>query len=419
MTTDGASNEKGAAALLVNEGNEIHCVAHNLQLAINDPLDPKKANPPADCAAHRGVLQKAHKLVIHINGHRSTFHAFSTLAQQKKVSVEGSRQFDALVIDVETRWDSELALLERLVYFDNEIMSLYGNAELGIEADMMLDRAEFDLAFGMTLVLEPFRIFTKFVQYRNDVTLAYVPGHLDRLLTQLAPGTFATRLLGRAPGVLAQVEAFQARLVASLRERFADLFTGRSLALASRMLLPGRDLFTFRNFVVGEDVIAEVKTHMLNDFVELLPAAWDADRKQRYRNAAAGNLDLLRDELNQVDPDVNPLQWWPTNPAFGSLYLLAKMLLAIPASTAEDERVFSGAGVTLNERRTRLDIDNFRREHRVRQFLTSGTSLNTREGRHLRIERGNTLLRHFGELFRAHAQERGAADEQGAAGGAL
>jgi len=59
MTTDGAPNEQGAASLLVNEDNKIHCAAHEIQLCINDPLDPKKANPPADCARHREVIRKA------------------------------------------------------------------------------------------------------------------------------------------------------------------------------------------------------------------------------------------------------------------------------------------------------------------------------------------------------------------------
>lgn len=65
-------------------------------------------------------------------------------------------------MDCETRWDSELALIERVVYFDAEILQLYAIPRLGIDASCILSRYEFDLVFAITLVLEPFREFTKF-----------------------------------------------------------------------------------------------------------------------------------------------------------------------------------------------------------------------------------------------------------------
>ena len=126
------------------------------------------------------------------------------------------------------------------------------------------------------------------------------------------------------------------------------------------------------------------------------------------------SLVVCRAELEDSDPDENPLIWWPQHPMYGSLYPLAKMLLAIPATSADDERVFSSAGVTLSERRTRLDIDNFCREHRIRQFLTAGTSLNAQEGRRARSERADTLLRRFGDVMRERErQQRERAQREG------
>lgn len=62
-------------------------------------------------------------------------------------------------------------MLERVVYFDTELLALFAREELGIPRESMLERDELDLAFGMTLLLEPFRTFTKFVQHRSKVTL--------------------------------------------------------------------------------------------------------------------------------------------------------------------------------------------------------------------------------------------------------
>jgi hypothetical protein len=415
MTTDGAPNERAAAGLLVNEENTLYCSAHLIQVAINDQFDEKKANPPPALATHRVVLRKAHDLVVHINGHRATFQVFSTLAKQKRAIEEGARNFDALIVDVVTRWDSELALLERLVYFDTEILEMYGMPDLGLEPEMILNRFEFDLAFGMTLVLTPIRIFTKFVQYRDKPTLGYVPGYIDRLLTQLAPGSFAARLIGRSDGVLAHVEAFQAHLVASIKEKFLPFFQSDHLAMEARLILPGPNLFVFENFDGIDDAFMQrVKARLIDDLVELLPPDTPEEDKEDTRLGATGILPGALRKLGRLPEDADPLLWWPEQTQLGALFPVVMMLLAIPASTAEDERTFSSAGVTLSQRRTRLELDNFRREHRIRHFLSSSTSLNTQAGRQLRIDRANTLLGGFTSVAADRAARAAAPPAAGA-----
>jgi len=168
MTTDGAANEHGAAVRLVNEGNELWCADHQGQLVQGDCLDPKKAKPPLICKAARDVVQKTHDLVTHINGHKDTFTLFSTLAKDKKATDAGIRNFDALVIDNDTRWDSKLSLLDRAVYFDAELIELQARLADRLPREALLSRLEFDLAFGMTHLLLPFRIFTKVLREPID-----------------------------------------------------------------------------------------------------------------------------------------------------------------------------------------------------------------------------------------------------------
>lgn len=81
------------------------------------------------------------------------------------------------------------------------------------------------------------------------------------------------------------------------------------------------------------------------------------------------------------------------------------MYLAIPASTADDERVFSSTGFILNQRRTRLDLDNFRRESRVRQYVTIGNPTTSQAGRQRRLRAAQTLMEKLQEI----AIERAAA----------
>ena len=156
--------------------------------------------------------------------------------------------WEGLVLDNETRWDTDLMMLERVVYFDTELLALFAREELGIPRESMLERDELDLAFGMTLLLEPFRTFTKFVQHRSKVTLGEAPRFLDALVEQLSPGRFAALLAARSLLSLPRVEVFQALLIASIRDRFGSIFSGQSLALAAAYMLPGRDRLTFRHF---------------------------------------------------------------------------------------------------------------------------------------------------------------------------
>ena len=130
------------------------------------------------------------------------------------------------------------------------------------------------------------------------------------------------------------------------------------------------------------------------------------------KTVGMATLELARTMLNQVDEDVNPLEWWPSKSNLSALFPLAQMLFAIPASTSDDERSFSSAGFTLDKLRTRLDLDNFRREHRIRQFLVAGTDPHHQEGRKLREERAVGLIRQLASLLNQVNAERQAQGEQ-------
>jgi hypothetical protein len=315
--------------------------------------------------------------------------------------------FEALIEDVVTRWDSELALLERIVYFDREILQLSANPALAIPADLVLNRWQFDLAIAMTLVLDPLRRFTKFVQQKHKVTLAYVPGLIDELVSELAPNSFQVKLAGASQGILEAANDFQACLVASIRERFADVFASDSLAMEARLLLPGKNLFTFRNFVIPADAIEEIKANFLDDVMELLPSDTPVDKKQKARNTASVLLDDVRDELDGMDARLDPLLLWPTQfKDYSKLFPGAKMMFGIPCASAENERSFSSASFVLQDCRTKLDVDNFRREHRIRRFLCAGVDTSTQEGRNEKTGRALELLGHYAQQLDAERNAR-------------
>ena len=160
--------------------------------------------------------------------------------------------------------------------------------------------------------------------------------------------------------------------------------------------------FAFANFVVNEAAVATIRSNIINDLLDLLPsgapAATNPARRELHRSMADAALLLARSQLDEADAADDPLVWWPSHSELSILFPVAKMLLAIPASTAEDERSFSSAGFTLDRKRGRLDMDNFRREHRIRQYLTSGVNIHHQIGRRERISRAQSLLEEYAHL---------------------
>ena len=162
------------------------------------------------------------------------------------------------------------------------------------------------------------------------------------------------------------------------------MFQGHSLALAAAIILPGPNKLQFLNFDVTAEIVADIKDNMMNDLFKILGT--EDDDEEELKIVALGLLELARKRLDRLQPDVDPLKWWPAQDDLGMLFPLVKMLLVAPASSADSERSFSSASFTLDIKISRMDVETFRREHRLRRFLVAGTSLQTREGRQQRLD---------------------------------
>ena len=75
-------------------------------------------------------------------------------------------------------------------------------------------------------------------------------------------------------------------------------------------------------------------------------------------NSLTEEIDKFRSE-KQTPFQANPLDWWKLNSGhFPLLSCMARKLLAIPATSAPSERVFSAAGHIVNKRRASLSSEN-------------------------------------------------------------
>ena len=84
----------------------------------------------------------------------------------------------------------------------------------------------------------------------------------------------------------------------------------------------------------------------------------EAEREvTRYRAASGLAMEVAQESGKILNPD--PLDWWRINAVkFPLLAALARRLLAIPASQAQSERVFSSAGQIITQTRNRLSSEN-------------------------------------------------------------
>jgi len=218
----------------------------------------------------------------------------------------------------------------------------------------------------------------------------------------IAVGRFDELLARRAAGLLPHVHALQRRLALRVRERFEPFFQGDSLALAARYLMPGRGRFNFAHFNVDPQVLGQVRERMLDDVVALLRPGTAATVAQQLRLSAAPQLTMARELLDELDPNTEALEWWPQQAEIlGPLFPLAKMLLAIPATSADNERAFSSAAYTLGERRTRIELEAFRSEHRIRRFIVADADGTSQAGRQKRLDRVAGLMDRFAALVAA------------------
>ncbi len=370
-TTDGAANERKCAFQLVGAGSDLHCSAHLGQLAIHDVVD---TNP------FLNLITKSHSLVVVIRGHNLLVTKFKELARAK----DGCRNFEALVLDVTTRWDSTLTLLEHTIFFDDEIRQLHSLPEFAqFIRPFIYSLEEFIIIRFMVGCLAYFRLFTKFLEHRNKPTLCYLPSQLDSLIHNLKAVVVETP---DDPIVLKTCVLFRKHLIRAVRDRFGWVFNDASLPLEASLLIPGNKL-EFTYFTVTEEVKEFLKTNLLKDArssclspdstpnqKNLLYATVEYALESMFYSPSVLIDSLVVQSSAKLPPEASLLEWWSKQP-FPSIVPLIKMLLAIPATSSESERAFRSAGLILDPLRTRLSPQHLNQEFRLRSYLSNHPAL--------------------------------------------
>lgn len=396
-TTDGAANERKAAKSIVAEGSALHCVGHTGQLCVHDLLEHS--------SFIKSIVTKAHSLVVLIRGVGQLQRTFKTLAA-KKMASGGEKHYETLIMDVVTRWDSTLSLLERIIYFDSELLLLCADKDLRIPTNCILSSEEFDVARFMVSRLLLIRVFTKKMEYRNLPTLCCLPSALDALVSGLSVPP-ETDWFGLSHTVLQHARRFQSDLKGFIMSRFAWVFEANSLALAAALFVPGLCNFGYANFVVNEETKNMVITNCIDDLKRLCPGELSTIQLTLQAASLNAALEIVKQSPPVAQEDIL-LYWTKTGPLVPSVVSLVKMLMAIPATSCESERCFRSAGLVMRPERTNLTQENFRRECRLRNwFGVRAEADSAPEARKKKLDKAKKLL----EKFREKSDQRRQAED--------
>ena len=333
---DDDSELEGAFTNLNLGLERISCFAHTLQLCVRDGLK--------SAASVTTVLSKAARVVTHIKK--------SKAATEKMEEVLGK----TLISKNETQWNSQLKMVRRLLEVDLDKVSA--------RTDLRFSSYEKAVLTEFVEVMEPFEEATNILQGDNYVSISLALPCVRGILKHL--GDMKVRYCTQV------VRGLQESVV----KRLGDI-EGDSLYITATALDP-----RFKLSWCEADKVDECKQKMVEAVVSVSPNGEDsagelsssqappaltpspfkksklfafmatATSVPKKKKTCAEEVEAyLREDVDQVDP----LDFWRQNASlYPGLALLAKRLLAIPATSAPIERVFSEAGKILRTDRCRL-----------------------------------------------------------------
>jgi hypothetical protein len=83
------------------------------------------------------------------------------------------------------------------------------------------------------------------------------------------------------------------------------------------------------------------------------------DIRVHIRNTVDLEMDAYKREVADATMTVDPLVWWRSHKVkYPRLALTARVALAVPATSAPSERIFSFAGLLVSKKRAQLRGDN-------------------------------------------------------------
>lgn len=314
----------------------------------------------------RGPIGKLHNLVVNIKGSSSKKKLFESKQTELVDDDETSHtKILRLVTNGGIRWNSTYLMIERAIYLRDALTLYQSHEDAAIPEDEQLNRHDWDELSDFKNLLEPIHDVSMLVQsvgttagaLHNTLTsMEYLLTHLET--RRMQPGT---------THFMACLNLGWKKLIKYYRK--TDLSPAYIMAV---FLNPHFRQHWFEQHWSSEFVIATMATikeqyanaqRLYNIDAPVRSSISPPTRRKEPSSFAAFNKlssrqrqyeDELARYMHAPEPPEHqdPLDWWLLHQSeYPVLKHLALTLLAAPASTAVDERLFSTAGNVVNEQR--------------------------------------------------------------------
>lgn len=347
------------------------CVDHRMQ---NAALDVAKIPAPANRPSPLALIDKARVLVVHIRGSQAlttTLESIQTarLLRTYPLPEDAKRRHPlSLQLDVVTRWLSLHEMLRRFLelYDDILVLALRGLLNGG---PPMVTLDEKDELTHVAKAFEPLADFVRWAEGDQYVTSSLVPVMLARCLDALQP----------AANDSSRVQQLKSALKTSINARLGQILTEPNLCLAAAALDPNYGHLSF--------IAADVRDRVWDDLAQWA-VEWPMSRKSATANFGGVPLPNADDnielgeyksllskvrrvfeeqkpahplELKSKENCVNALEYWRATHDNGGgmrrITHLARIVFAVPATSAPSEREFSAANLIVTALRAGLDSE--------------------------------------------------------------
>lgn len=349
-TSDNASNITGA--ILLCNWRHIGCFAHSLNLAVQHALKEVQ-----------DIRDKVKGIVGHFK--RSSQAAAKLKLRQEQLEYSSTLN---VIQDVVTRWNSTYEMFERILHLKTPLSSALSESNY----DVHLNVSDWQIISNTCDILKRFKEITIEISSEKSVSISKV------VVLSKALINYCGQLKNKYPG-------------SSVTTKFIDVLTNQvvsrfekyewNILYAEAVILDPR----FKNHgFLNNSAFIEGKKSLVNKArdiqlgsenhtsVATMPSTshdsiWnDFDTEvqslvQSQNPTSAFIVEIDKYLLEPLIPrTADPLLWWKENTnVYPRLFQIMKKRFCILATSVPCERIFSKAGQTITEKRSRLHSKNF------------------------------------------------------------
>ncbi|XP_076286885.1 E3 SUMO-protein ligase ZBED1-like [Lasioglossum baleicum] len=354
--TDNSANIRNAITNFCN-WEHIPCFAHSLNLIVKSSLQINSIN---------SLLNNVRTIVKYFK--RSTVAAHKLRAYQ----IMSGKDVQGLIHDVPTRWTSTYNMIDRFILLEEPLKTTIGILNKNLP---YISHREWETLHELAVILKPIESATKIISGEKcptaSIIIPLISG-MRKICRQLKQNDFGIGthqiITHIEQGIVDRFTDVENNIIVQLYTlldpRFKDaLIPVEKVEILKLKIIDLLNDNANRNaHILNETDTRMLDTHNSTDNLSV----WDA-LDENIRNSSATSSSQEQTVLSEIEQYLNiefcnrtadPLIWWKDHQfQFPMLKQLTELLPCIVATSVPCERIFSKAGLILNERRNRLKAD--------------------------------------------------------------